>query len=462
MKIRLTVLFLLAALAGCRVGKDYKRPDLALPERFRNGPAADSVRLPNLRDFFRNEGLVTLIDSALRQNNNLKIAAANTEIARTTLKRVRLGYFPELTAQLTANRNISSRNSLAGIGNEQFIGSRSVDDFTTSLGFSWEIDLWGRIRKEKEEAVSRLFEAGEVRKAVQTRLVADLATGYYTLLMLDEQRAIAESSLILADSTLRITEVQFRVGDTHALAVQQARAQLEQTRQLVPQIEQSILQQENALSLLAGQYAERIRRQPATPDDLAPVGAYPVSALSVRPDVLSAEWSLRAANARTGVTQAQMYPMLTISASGGLNSFRTSNWFTVPGSIFGLVSGSLAQPVFQRRQLKTQYEQALLEREKAVYQFRQTVLEGYTQVSDALAVAEKTREQYQLALNRENALREGLVSAGVLFRTGSANYLEVISAQSNYLQARLQASQLRRDLSVARVELYRAMGGGWK
>ncbi|MBO9638345.1 MAG: TolC family protein, partial [Siphonobacter aquaeclarae] len=145
-----------------------------------------------------------------------------------------------------------------------------------------------------------------------------------------------------------------------------------------------------------------------------------------------------------------------------LNSFRTSNWFTVPGSIFGLVSGSLAQPVFQRRQLKTQYEQALLEREKAVYQFRQTVLEGYTQVSDALAVAEKTREQYQLALNRENALREGLVSAGVLFRTGSANYLEVISAQSNYLQARLQASQLRRDLSVARVELYRAMGGGWK
>jgi outer membrane protein TolC len=168
------------------------------------------------------------------------------------------------------------------------------------------------------------------------------------------------------------------------------------------------------------------------------------------------------ANARVGITKANMYPSLSITASGGVNSFKASNWFNIPASVFGLVAGNLVQPLLNKKQLKTQFEVAKIEREKTVIQFRQTVLQAVGEVSDALVTVEKLKEQHTIATRRVAALQKAISNANMLFQSGMANYLEVITAQGNVLQAELDIATIRRDQLVAAVDLYRSLGGGWK
>jgi NodT family efflux transporter outer membrane factor (OMF) lipoprotein len=466
MKLIHIISILLLTLAACRVNREQAKPALQLPAQYRSELRTDSTlaTLPGVQDFFTNAALRTLIDTALVYNNDLRIAVNNVETAQTVLKQVRLNYLPDLNAQIQASRNRTARNSLAGVGNEAFLGTLTLNDFSANLGLNWEIDLWGRVRQQKEQALASLLQNQEIRRGIQTRLVADVASGYYNLLMLDDQLRIALDSRRLADSTVTITNAQFNVGEATLLAIQQARAQLEATQQLIPQIEQSITQQENALSLLCGQYARGIVRQtqPGEEFTINSNGGYEVSLLASRPDIHAAEYALRAANAQVGLAQIALYPRLTITAQSGLTSFQVANWLTVPGSFFWNMAGGLTQPIFQRRQLKTQYEQALLERERVALTFQQSVLVGYTDVSNALVASQKVDEQIQAALRRRQALEEGVGSAQLLFRNGMANYLEIISAQSNYLQSRLAVTQLRREKAAATIELYRALGGGWR
>ncbi|GAA4438570.1 efflux transporter outer membrane subunit [Ravibacter arvi] len=474
MKYNPIISITLLVLAGCRPGKEQLKPDVALPQEFRV-PAGQEARLeggadslnrtlPSLSSFFNNQTLRALIDSALVNNNDLRSAIKNIELARTTMRQVKLNYLPDIDAQLAVTRNKSARNSFAGLGNEAFIGRLSVNDFNLNLGVNWEIDIWGRVKTQKEEALSVFLQNQEIKKGIQTRLVADIASGYYNLLMLDEQLRIARNSQQLADSTLTIINAQYRVGEASLLAIQQSKAQLDAARQLVPQIEQSIVQQENAVGLLAGQYAKAIIRNPEQEGEfnIDPKSGYDVSLLAARPDVQQAEFNFRAANARAGLAQIAMYPRLTITAQGGLTSFNVANWIAFPGSVFWNAAGGLTQPVFQRRQLKTAYEQAVIEQEKAAIGFKQAVLTGYAEVSSALVANRKLEEQLAIATDRRQSLSEGIGSAKILFKNGEANYLEIIAAQSSYLQSRLDVTLLEREKANAIIELYRALGGGWK
>jgi outer membrane protein TolC len=188
----------------------------------------------------------------------------------------------------------------------------------------------------------------------------------------------------------------------------------------------------------------------------------PVSMVSRRPDVRSDELALQAANAQVGVAKANMYPALNITAGGGLESFKSSNWFSIPSSLFGLAAGTIAQPVFKRRQLKTQFEIAKLEREEAVIKFRQSVLVATSEVANALVQADKLQQQHQIAASQVDTLRHAVINAQLLFRSDLANYLEVITAQGNALQAELNLAAIRREQLDAMVELYRSLGGGWR
>ncbi|WP_240732576.1 TolC family protein [Flavobacterium alkalisoli] len=188
----------------------------------------------------------------------------------------------------------------------------------------------------------------------------------------------------------------------------------------------------------------------------------PAAVVSRRPDIKMFEYDLAAANARVGVTKAQMYPALNITASGGLNSFKSDNWFNMPSSLFGIVAGSVAQPLLNNKRLRTQYEVAKVEREKAVLAFRQGVLVAVSEVSDALVKIEKLKEEQQFAEQRVASLQRATGNADKLFNSGMANYLEVITAQSNVLQSELDLAALKRDQLSALAELYKALGGGWK
>ncbi|MDD2437294.1 MAG: TolC family protein [Massilibacteroides sp.] len=450
-------------LTSCIISRKYQQSDLNMPEKYRsmkdNIVHAQDTLLHQPHYFFKNTSLLLLLDSAFLKNSDLLLAVQNIALAEKTLNMVKLNYLPELNAQINGSYTKASENSLAG----QSAGRRETKDFNFSTVLSWDIDIWGKIKNEKKEALANYLKTQEVCKAVQTRLVSDIAKGYYNLLMLDEQLNIANKSRELSDSTLRMMRIQYQVGDANILGVRQVEAQLEGNKMLISQIEQSISLQESALSVLCGSYASSISRQREDKEEFhsVPAEGYPAYFLSTRPDIKAAELSLQAANARIGVSQAAMYPNINISLSGGLNSLTSSNWFSVPASLFGTVAGGITQPIFNRKKLRTQYEQALIEREKEVIRFRQAVLEGYAQVSDALKNKEETEKQFIFALNKEMVLKDNISAIRVLFTVGAANYLDIITVQSAYLEARLQTARLSMEKVVANVELYAALGGGW-
>jgi len=462
-------------LTACKVSKDVATPQPEVPTNFSQTArttttattTADSAGIAALpwKDLFADPTLQQLIDSAIVKNYDMQLAIKNIESARLTYRQSRLGYYPQVDLNVTASTARPSDNSLNGKSLGAFLGSKHVEDYSANVGLSWEVPIWGKIENQKAAALASYLQTEEARKAVQTNIVASVSQGYYNLLMLDAQLAIAHRNLSLNDSTLNIIRLQYNAGQVTALGVQQAEAQEKVAAALVPQLEQEILLQENALSILAGQLPANIARnttleQVPIREDIST--GIPTAMVSRRPDVRSNELALTVANANVGIAKANMYPSLTITATGGLNSFKASNWFNIPASLFGTVGGGITQPLFRRRELRTQFELAKIDREKSVIQFRQSVLVAVGEVSDALGRIEKLKEQQTIVASRVNTLQQATTNANMLFRNGLATYLEVITAQSNVLQSELELASLKREQLDAVVGLYKSLGGGWK
>lgn len=459
--------FFLLFAGACSVSKNLEKPVIDLPEQFRNGTGVDTGSIATMpwKEFFTDPSLQALIDSAISGNYDMQLAVKNIESARLLLNQSKYAGLPSVTLQTGATLNRPSDNSLNGISLGQFLGKSYLEDYQTSVGLGWEADIWGKIKNQKALAVSQYLQTGEARRAVQTGLVSSVAEGYYNLLMLDAQLDVAKKNVLLNDSTLHIVQLQFEAGQVTELAVQQTTAQRLLAAQLIPKLEQAIVIQENALSVLTGVLPAAIKRENSLPYIQLPSGlqeGLPAALVSRRPDVRQRELALSIANARTGIARANMYPTLSITATGGVNAFKASNWFSIPASLFGTLAGGITAPLFQGKQLKTQYELSKIDREKTVIQFRQTVLQAVGEVSDALVSIEKLKEQQMVVASRLSVLQKAVVNAGLLFQNGMATYLEVISAQGNILQSELEADAIKRAQLSANVELYRALGGGWK
>jgi multidrug efflux system outer membrane protein len=452
------VLFI--SLSACGVTHEYKKPDVAFPESYRGGltPAKGdtaSVALLSYSSYFADKTLCALIDSAVANNIDLQVALKNIDYARQTLNSSRLGLLPTLNAGIQNSRTHPS----------DYGAKTNVDDYSVSATSSWEADIWGKIRSRNKSALASYLKTQEAAKAVRTRLVADIASGYYTLLMLDVQLESSRKNLALADTTVKMIGLQYDAGQVTSLAVQQQEALRQSIAGSLPAIEQKIAVQENALSILCGRMPGAIRRDRAlfstkVSDDL-PAGI-PAALLQNRPDVRAAELAVRGAHADMGEAKAGLYPSLTVTAAGGVEAFKTSQWFTLPGSIFGVLQGALIQPVFQRGQLKAKYEQSRIKREQAELEFKQSLLKAVGEVSDALVQLEKVKLQEVIAEQRVATLHKAVSDAGMLFNSGMATYLEVMMAQTNALQAELDLANIRRQHLTAMAELYRSLGGGWR
>lgn len=460
-------LVLLALVAGgCKVSKDIPKPTNAVPAVYRGAERTTdtvSIATVSLKEFISEPDIQRLIDTALLRNYDLQLAVKNIEASELLFKQSKLGNLPVVNLQVNASSNRPSDNSVNGLSTSEFLKTTHIEDFNASLGLSWEADIWGKIRSQKQAALAAYLQTAEVKKAIQTRIVANVAQGYYQLLMMDAQMAVAKKNLALNDSTLNIIHMQFDAGQVTSLAIQQAEAQQLVAAQLIPQLEQNIAIQENALRILTGQLPGAVQRLASLENTKVPEhlsAGLPSAMVSRRPDVKSVELSLNVANAKVGITKANMYPTLSITAAGGLNSFKASNWFNVPASLFGVVGGGITQPIFQRKQLKTQYELAKIDREKVVIQFRQSVLNAVGEVSDELVKIEKLKNQYDISSKRVNTLQQAVKNANLLFRNGMATYLEVITAQSNSLLSELELAAIKTAQLTASVELYRTLGGG--
>lgn len=276
---------------------------------------------------------------------------------------------------------------------------------------------------------------------------------------------VARRNLSLNENTLRIVELQYEAGEATSLAVRQTKSQKLKFEALIPQIEREYAVQENRLNSLLGRPPQKIEISGHL-DNAEFKGSYntgvPLELIQNRPDVAASEYELMVSNAGVGVAQALKYPSITIDASLGLDSYKLGKLFTPVESAFALLNGAIFQPIFQKRKLKTNYKKALARRQIAQLDFKENMIDAVREVSDALVTLDKLEEEYDLAEERLVTTQKGVTDAALLFRSGFANYLEVITAQSDALDSELGVIDIKMQILLANIELYRSLGGGWQ
>ena len=468
---------------GCKVGQRYARPDIVTVNSYYgnitqpDSAAANQRHLSdvNWRDYFEDPVLISLIDTALLTNIDLQREAKRIEIGFQNSQLSKAAFYPNAGISLfDFNReyysvdynNYGSNRSRRNHGENPPTTLYTENlAYSTTLFASWEIDVWGKLRWQKEAAQASLVQSREIRKAVQTAVVAEIASTYYNMLMVNSQVAVAESNLALGRSTLRIVKLQFEADETTSLAIQQTESRILRAESLIPQLERDYVMLENRLNQLLGRYPQPIDIQQnledVSFDDQYIVGV-PLELIDNRPDVAAAEQQLMISNARVGIAQAMRYPSIVLNASTGLNTFKFDSFLDPMRAGFALLNGALFQPIFQNRQLKTNYSIAQAERQIAALDFKDNVILAVREVSDALITIEKLQEEYSIAQERIIVTSKGVQDASLLFQSGFATYLEIINAQEDALQSELDLADLKRQIILAKIELYRSLGGGWQ
>ncbi len=448
-------------LQSCKVTKDYTRPDLNLPASFENIQLLDDsskAEIPSYQQFFTDIKLIALIDTVMANNLDLHIAAEHILATEALLKSVKLNYLPDINLQVNAGVQRLSRNSMVG----SFAGGLLFEEYNFAPAVSWDIDFWGKLKRQREETLSNYLSQAENRRALRVQLIAQTAQAYYNLLSLDEQLRIAQEVKNSMQETLNMLNIQYTVGEVTSLAIKQSEAQLAETRALIPEINASIKAQENVLKTLAGNYPGSIERSPSFVNTIIVTSlqaGVPTDVLKNRPDVKQQELLLQAASARVGMAKTEFYPSIKITGQGGLNAIKTSNWFSIPASLFGTATAGLTQPIFNKRNIRSNYQRALHQREATVHEFRKAVLNAVEEVSTSLNSIEQVKEQMIEVNNRKNSMDKAITDAQMLYKYGEANYLEVLTIQQSYFQTELTHTLTIQKEINAYIALYKSLGG---
>jgi multidrug efflux system outer membrane protein len=463
--ILLATLFI-ALASGCAVGPDYQRPPINAPAAFRGETEATTNSFADLPwwQVFHDETLTNLIHVALTNNYDLRIAVTRVEQAQALADQARAQFFPQLNYALQAGRgrNISGdAPSPTGEGGTVFSGD---------VNASWEIDLWGQIRRLNESARAQFLATREARRDVMTSLIAQVAQDYFQLLALDKQLAIARDSTNSFGQSLFIFNERLHGGVASKLETSSAAALMHAAAATIPELEQQIALQEDALSVLLGQNPGNIDRGHSTfeygtleqqlPPDV-PAGL-PARLLERRPDIRAAEQQLRSANAQVGVAKADFFPQLNLTGLFGAVSPELSAFTTGGGEAAWAIAAGLTGPLFHGGQLRAQYAQARAAREQFALQYQAAILNGLQEVSDALISREKlaiARGQQRQAVE---AYQEAVKISMERYRQGDSSYYEVLQEQQELFPAEDTLVQTQLNQLLAVVQLYRALGGGWE
>ena len=450
---------LVALMAGCAVGPNYQRPPLSSPAEFR-APAAPAGEAASLADeawweVLQDDTLRGLIDEALRNGYDLKAAAWRVEEARANAGIAKSEFFPEIAGQAGWNRERFS----------EFVSpvTGPVNLTNVNLGFSWEVDLWGRIRRLNEAALARYLSTEEARRGVLLSLVSDVATAYFELRSLDSQKEIAERTARAFEETHDLFSRRQEAGIASALETASAAAPLATTRAVIPDLERRIVEQENRIALLLGRNPADVPRGAALEAQILPPeipSGLPSDLLKRRPDLRQAEQALVAANADVGVTVADYFPTLRLTGAFGGLSDQVSDLFK--GGKQYSIGGGLFTPIFQGRRLKNQNRAAVARFEQAKVDYERSVTNAFGEVSTALVAYERLAHVEAEQEKAVASYREAVDLANSRYRSGLADYLDVLQAQRQLFPAENSLTQVRFERLAVLVDLYRALGGGWR
>jgi outer membrane protein, multidrug efflux system len=456
-------------LCGCTVGPNYQRPKLATPAQFRAPeplPAQEAYSLADLKWFelFHDAQLQALIRTALVQNYDLRDAAARVEAARANLGITRSGQFPQFAASGGVELNRLSRDGATPIP-PILLPDQNRNFGSASLNLlSFEVDLWGKLRRATEAARANLLSAEENRKTVITTLVSDVATDYLTLRELDYELEISRSTLETRQQSLDLTKSRQTGGVGTLLDLRQAEQLVDTAAATIPELQQQIEQTENQIHLLLGEPPGTVTRgQSLTAQEVPPdVPTGLTSALlERRPDIRAAEQTLIAANAEIGVARAAYFPQLSLSGFLGGQSTQLTSLFSGPASAWNLTP-QLTQPIFTAGRLKSGVRLTEAEREQALVQYEKTIQTAFAEVSNSLIAHQRTRESRVKQEDLVYALQDRLRLAYLRYRGGVDTQLNALDADRDLFSAELSLSQIRLSELLSVVQLYKALGGGWK
>lgn len=452
-----------ALLGGCAIGPDYQRPAVAQPATFRGQATGEAASLADAPwwEVFQDPTLKGLIQEALRNNYDVGIAAARVQEARANLRIARADRFPSLDYNATVGR---ARLPLGGLNLPDNTDHRTDDVFIGTMSMAWELDIWGRVRRSNEAARATLLATEDARRAVWLTLVSDLARAYFELLALDVQLQISRDSTQAYQSTYDIFLDRFNVGTASRLETSRALGALGGAQATVPQLESSIVARENQISILLGKEPGPIPRgQPMYAQPVVPAvpAGLPSTLLERRPDVREAEQELVAANARIGLAKAEFFPKLSLTALFGAATPELSA-FTGGGATVWAVAGMVSGPLFNAGRTTGQYRASIAQWEQARLRYQQSVLNALREVSDALTALAKLSDAETGQTTAVDALAEAVEHATNRYRQGLAGYYEVLEAQQQLYPAQTRLAEIRRSRLTAYVDLYKALGGGWR
>jgi len=467
MKARLLSVLIIAILgASCKVGPNYQRPKVQAPDNYRAAvsPATNPQTLADTKwfDVFKDDKLQELIRQALEHNYDLRVAIARVDQARAQYGITRADQFPTITASgdLTVER-LSKGGSVAL---PEFVKrDRTFGGVFLNL-LTFEVDVWGRLRRATESARANLLASEENRKAVVTTLVSDVATAYFNLRELDYELEIAKRTLGSRQESLRIIKLRQERGVSNLLELRQAEQLVYSAAEVIPATEQAIEQRENFISFLIGRNPEGIARGISITEEVMPPSVpagLPSDLIERRPDIRSAEEALVSANALIGVAKAAYFPRITLTGFLGYESAQLTKLFNNSRSTWAFVP-EVTQPIFTAGRLKSGVRFSEAQRDEFLANYEKAIQNGFREVSDSLIAYRKVKEVRAQRELLVETLTDRSRLAYMRYTGGVSNLLEALDADRDLFDAELSLAQTRRDELLTVVQLYKALGGGWQ
>lgn len=450
----------LIGLSSCQVVNQYKTPEIDTENLYREMASSDTATIANIpwKAYFSDPYLIALIEEGIGNNYNLQIAYTRIQQAEASLGIAKAAYFPDVALVGQVNQ---SRNSNGARGKD-VLGYQSTN-YSLGVSASWEVDIWGKLNRQSKAKYAQFLNSHAYKNLIQTSLISNIATSYYSLLALDEKLAITIESIKLMQENVETMEALKNAGLQNGAAVEQSKSLLYSTQASIPDLESQIRQLENSISTMLGRKPGKVTRQSINEQQYPNQLEYgvPVQVLAKRPDVQQAELSFRSAFELTNAAQASFYPSITLSSGSiGYATANTLSNFFKPENIFASIIGGLTQPIFAKRQLTGNLKIAKAQQQEALLTFEQTVLEAGQEVTDIFYTFESSLRKNETRQKQIEASKNSVSFTQELLKAGVANYTEVLNAEQNLLSAQLNQVNDRLEQLQCTVNLYKALGGG--
>jgi NodT family efflux transporter outer membrane factor (OMF) lipoprotein len=463
---------LLIALSGCSsLNTDLSIPEQTMPASFPHQKGATTIANINWREYFTDAHLQKLIDTAIHNNLDLQMALQRIEISRSSVKLANGALLPQVSLNVGGGVRKFGLYTMDGAGNAttDITAGQTVPinlpDMYLGLQTSWEIDVWGKLRNQRQSAISTYLSSVEGTNFVISTLIADVAILYNELLALDNELDFIHQTIQKQQEALDVIKLQKEAGRANELAVQQFMAELLNTQVLAKNVQQQIIETENKINFLLGRYPQAIQRSKdlffkELPKQIA--SGFPSQLLANRPDIREAEFQIEASKFDLKAAKAAFYPNFNITASFGFQAFNPEFLFSSPASIAYSVMGTLVAPIINMNALKAQFNTAKANQLTAMYNYQKTVLNAYVEVANQLSTITSLQQINALKTQQNEVLKKSVETSNELYKTARASYLEILIAQQSALKSNIELINVIKQQRLSIINIYKALGGGWR